>query len=125
MMMMKPKGHYLRDQIPYYSHFKPKAFTLTIGKTVILQSTVLLGKYMEQINEDDEENDDDNLPIFPPMDEFVTKITIAVTKSIGNTTTLRTLEAIALRFMDVQSAGKLMKSKRFNIVQNSTTCIHK
>ncbi|ETV93669.1 hypothetical protein H310_12436 [Aphanomyces invadans] len=116
------KKNYLADQKAFMAHFHAQALLLSAFKSTLLQGALVFNAYVESLDLDDDDtnSDDDELlakpakedkPVFiPPTPyEFAIKVEHTFVRMVSNTTVQRSLEVLSLHFLDVRTAGKLMK----------------
>ncbi|RQM27338.1 hypothetical protein B5M09_010478 [Aphanomyces astaci] len=116
------KKNYLADQKAFMAHFHAQALIMSAFKSTLLQGALVFNSYVESLDLDDDDgnSDDDELlakpatddkPVFiPPTPyEFAIKVEHTFVRMVSNTTVVRSLEVLSLHFLDVRTAGKLMK----------------
>ncbi|TYZ57022.1 hypothetical protein PybrP1_009775 [[Pythium] brassicae (nom. inval.)] len=124
MSVAAHQKNYLADKKPFFKHFYPKDVTITAVRTVAIQGLMVFSKYVEALERELEESDEDlsdaddddakkaaAKPEFvaPSLEEFGAVCTKSFVKSVSITTFLRSLEEVSLRCLRPQVVGKLVK----------------
>ncbi|OQR89968.1 hypothetical protein THRCLA_09493 [Thraustotheca clavata] len=110
-VVVKQKA-YLADKKAFTSHLQVQALAIQLVKSTVLQGVIVMNDYVQELNLEDEDLDDEpEKPAFipPTPREFIIRCQKHCIKTISNTTMLRSLEFLSIQYLEVRSAGKLVK----------------